>query len=618
MGKGKKKQRAGAGSIDVVMDLERHVEDMRKEILFIKDVHRKEMVDICERWKQSINDHKKKMFVPEDSSRKVDESLSTIQALREVVKEEQIKVIVQDRKIASLEDKIEVMKTDYIILSKNMAWTQKDSLNTIANLTQQLDTFSERYLRKEAVVQKNHEYKMMILHEQADKELAEKLANQRSEIEASEKEKYILRFKEEFHTKHEDKLKQIVDDQKRRQQQVVRRNKEHVVNMELMNKKIAENDEIRTNLSIEQKQILVDKDKQEQIHIESLQLQKEIESMKGEYSETEENISLKKKELEIIELGTNEAIMDYRIRNGEIIVHYYTLDEIKNQEHFYDDDIQKELLKISMKDNDVFETKIGKWEYKFLFVSDCLIQINKHTKKSRPVLYKHILLSEMSVPIRWSKSSMISESTHSVNLVQVDRHSDEFMHVVDYFKVGWFAPGDSYYRDISQYKIRRIENKAIWGKYTAVNYDQTNPINKRHQYHSDISQKSEEYLCWHGTDMIKATNGEDGIVESGARIYWSGSGSGSLYGKGFYTTSQSKKADQYCKDSNWKTMLLCGINMGKIYHTNTQHPNADRPPAKHDSIYAAGGIANYGRQNHDEYVVFDSDQIYPYYILEYR
>ena len=64
--------------------------------------------------------------------------------------------------------------------------------------------------------------------------------------------------------------------------------------------------------------------------------------------------------------------------------------------------------------------------------------------------------------------------------------------------------------------------------------------------------------------------------------------------------------------------------LGIPYCTMTQHQQDRRAPDNpatpgrpYDSIFAEGRVARRGDQIHNEYVVFDSTQIYPDYIVNY-
>ena len=71
-------------------------------------------------------------------------------------------------------------------------------------------------------------------------------------------------------------------------------------------------------------------------------------------------------------------------------------------------------------------------------------------------------------------------------------------------------------------------------------------------------------------------------------------------------------------------MLLCRVIMGSPFltdHTHNQQrlppDNPQTPGAPHDSIFAETGVANGGGQLHNEYVVFNSDQVYPELLIYY-
>ena len=101
-----------------------------------------------------------------------------------------------------------------------------------------------------------------------------------------------------------------------------------------------------------------------------------------------------------------------------------------------------------------------------------------------------------------------------------------------------------------------------------------------------------------------------------------------LYGAGSYFACNACKSHQYAaanKDSADLVMLVCRVSMGIPYCTAAQHGNARRAPDNpatpgrpFDSIFAEHGIANSGKQHHNEFVVFDMSQVYPEFIVRYR
>ena len=65
--------------------------------------------------------------------------------------------------------------------------------------------------------------------------------------------------------------------------------------------------------------------------------------------------------------------------------------------------------------------------------------------------------------------------------------------------------------------------------------------------------------------------------------------------------------------------------MGTTFKTKTtlreeRRPpeNPDAPGEPYDSVFAEAGVANRGRQEHNEYVCFDRKRVYPEHIVWYK
>lgn len=589
MGKGQKKK-TDAG---LVLRLEEEIASLKKQRDDCISQCRAEIAELKVRHQQSIKDLSVRKVTVEKSSTVSQNTKAEIQK--------------KDLEIKNLKNEV----ARYSAREKFLTDTLKDTRQINNNLVQRQEKeiarietlLSETQEQLTTEKEKNHKYLRTIAIAEAE--------NLRQSIEEEFREEYKRTFEEKFEEKNKKTLEWYKKEHERRREQVNQRNEEYASIKQELEQKIKETDHLREELEKEREDNSRLYAKNEAMRMEHKRIMRDIESAKLDYEETEFSVTQKKEELDTIIKGSEEAIEKYRIKNGEIKVLYYTMDDTE-MERFYDDDIQEEIRKVEEKENDSFQTKkIGKWIYKICLVSDVLMQINTHTKKTRPIMKKTVNLSELTIPKMWTPGGDI------IKYIDINEGSDEFRYIKSFFMKGWYQPGDSYYRDIQRFKIVRIENKSVWGKYISANYEQTNPISRRHSWNDHISQKDGEYLCWHGTEKYKATNGKNGIVEVGAKIYFSGTGSGCMYGQGFYGANQSKKSDQY-SGSGWNTMLLCGFNMGRTYHTNGHHQDSRRPPDGYDSIYAAGNIANYGRQIHDEFIVFDSDQVYPYYIVEYQ
>ena len=132
-------------------------------------------------------------------------------------------------------------------------------------------------------------------------------------------------------------------------------------------------------------------------------------------------------------------------------------------------------------------------------------------------------------------------------------------------------------------------------------------INEFYLFHGTSSEMA-EVICKHGFDeRVASLNG--------------------LYGAGSYFAMNSCKSHQYSSakgNSSNFVMLVCRVAMGSPYCTSTSHRNERRPPDNgatpgrpFDSIFAQHGIGGGGEQHHNEYVVFDRNQVYPEYIVRY-
>lgn len=138
----------------------------------------------------------------------------------------------------------------------------------------------------------------------------------------------------------------------------------------------------------------------------------------------------------------------------------------------------------------------------------------------------------------------------------------------------------------------------------------------------DVSPSANEFVLFHGTSSATAeVIAEEGFDFRVAR-------SSGYYGKGVYFASQSCKSHQYgqCNTGGLHTMLICRVVVGNPHYTKCVDRNLARPPPianssrYHHSVIARPGPMqghHKGEQTHTEFVVFDSAQAYPMYIVEY-
>lgn len=98
-----------------------------------------------------------------------------------------------------------------------------------------------------------------------------------------------------------------------------------------------------------------------------------------------------------------------------------------------------------------------------------------------------------------------------------------------------------------------------------------------------------------------------------------------FYGKGTYFSTQACKAHQYAVSSP-RTIMISRVTLGNPHFATAVDKTMVRPPnvpgstKRHDSVIVKPGPMRghpHGEQTHTEFVIFESAQAYPEYILEY-
>lgn len=86
------------------------------------------------------------------------------------------------------------------------------------------------------------------------------------------------------------------------------------------------------------------------------------------------------------------------------------------------------------------------------------------------------------------------------------------------------------------------------------------------------------------------------------------------FGAGIYTSATSSKANDYIFElggSNYRTMLLNEVVMGKTIKLTTNHENLTEPPSGYDSVIGEPG----NDLNYDESIVYKNEAIRPLYMI---
>jgi len=157
-------------------------------------------------------------------------------------------------------------------------------------------------------------------------------------------------------------------------------------------------------------------------------------------------------------------------------------------------------------------------------------------------------------------------------------------------------------------KVARVENMILFTKYL----NKKKELGIRRSEAGSIRQpafasRGEDLWLFHGTTKESALS----IAKCGFQLFKARDG---LYGRGIYFSDSACKSDQYTRGENPKVVLLCRVALGRRYEARGQEK---QPPAGYHSIFAGNSTANNRSQIHNEYVIFDSDQAYPEYIVEY-
>jgi len=140
----------------------------------------------------------------------------------------------------------------------------------------------------------------------------------------------------------------------------------------------------------------------------------------------------------------------------------------------------------------------------------------------------------------------------------------------------------------------------------------------------DIDASVNEALLFHGTSRDLATKD---IATRGFDCRLSKFG---YYGSGVYFASNGCKSHQYAKvEGHTRTVIISRVALGDMCWANRVNRDLKRPPRKSnpsgqrrcfDSVVAKPGPMPghfHGAQAHQEFVIFDNNQAYPEFIVEY-
>jgi hypothetical protein len=138
---------------------------------------------------------------------------------------------------------------------------------------------------------------------------------------------------------------------------------------------------------------------------------------------------------------------------------------------------------------------------------------------------------------------------------------------------------------------------------------------------SPINDDLNEHYLWHGTGPTESR----GIASAGFDLSQAGCGRGALFGRGAYFAESCLKADEYVKpdERGWYPLILCRVTLGRVCYCDAEDPGELRESLRSACRNKAGkyhsvlGDREKVRQTFREFVLFDSSQVYPEFIVWY-
>lgn len=199
----------------------------------------------------------------------------------------------------------------------------------------------------------------------------------------------------------------------------------------------------------------------------------------------------------------------------------------------------------------------------------------------------------------------------------------------------WMVP-----RSFKLTSVQRNESSRLWRKYTVrkaelmnerealdmnagdlADYKQYEDVKTTEAWEKlaadELEDKINEWYLFHGTSASAALN----ICSSDFKMRLAGSATGTLYGRGSYLAERITKADEYSKDERGAfTVLLCRVLGGRVRYCDEKTPDPEEltkacVEGPYDCILGDRAKAS---GTYREFVFFDTENIYPEYVLKYE
>lgn len=175
--------------------------------------------------------------------------------------------------------------------------------------------------------------------------------------------------------------------------------------------------------------------------------------------------------------------------------------------------------------------------------------------------------------------------------------------------------------DFEVIQCDRVEDAVLWARYVvkragirerAVKIEDVSPATSKHidfSANTTLDHDVNEVWLFHGTDA----NAARAIARSSFILP---KGPGGLFGPGAYFADASSKSHEYAGDGDLpgsKVMLLCRVTLGCIKQVDGPDRRARSAVLQDPNVDSI-----LGNTGHREFIVYDTAQIYPEYILHYK
>lgn len=172
--------------------------------------------------------------------------------------------------------------------------------------------------------------------------------------------------------------------------------------------------------------------------------------------------------------------------------------------------------------------------------------------------------------------------------------------------------------DFQQYGVDTIVTAADAPK-AAAGSDTVEEVSARlaADFAEPLLPEVNEVFLFHGTNEDAAHK----ITTGNVRVNLAGSNTGTLYGRGVYFAESATKSDEYTWPINGvRHMLLCRVILGRVLYSDSKEtdPRACEGACLGGKYHSVLGDRKKVRGTFREFVVFDEEQVYPNYILDYR